>query len=68
MVKVQISESKRKKKGSARSQMLKMVMPELSSIDGKQLQSAIQSENPEVFRQAWNKIGQRLAKKLEDDE
>lgn len=75
MQQIEISESRRKKgkkkgkkKGSARSQMLKAVMPKLSSVDGKILTNAIQEQNSEKFRQAWIRIGNTLAKELEEDE
>ena len=74
MQRIEISESrknkggKKKKKGSPRSQMLKTVMPQLSSTDGKILTSAIQEQNAEKFRQAWNRIGSKLADKIKEDE
>lgn len=61
-----VSESKRKKKGSARSQMLRMVMPMLSGEDGERLQNAVKNNDSAAMRTAMNSVVNKLAKKLDD--
>lgn len=59
------SKSRRKSKGSARSRMLRAVMPKLSGVEAEQLGKAIDAENPEQFKRIWMKIGKNIAKTLE---
>lgn len=54
----------RKKKGSARSQMLKMIMPMLSHEHGEKLADAIQHNNVSMLRNVWDKIKHDLSEKL----
>lgn len=63
------SESRRKrgkKKGSARSQMLRMIMPMLSGADGEALQNAISNNDPEAAQRAMQSVTKKLHQKLED--
>lgn len=59
------SKSRRKGKGSARSRMLRAVMPKLSGSEAEQLGRAIDAENPEQFKKVWARIGKNIAKTLE---
>tara|TARA_Y100001963_G_scaffold160259_1_gene269834 strand:+ start:4481 stop:4666 length:186 start_codon:yes stop_codon:yes gene_type:complete len=52
--------SRRKSKGSARSRMLRKVMPKLSGTEADQLGKAIDNENEEQFRRIWQKIGKNI--------
>lgn len=58
------SESKRKK--SARSMMLRMIMPMLSGADGEALQNAIAKNDPEAAQRAMQSVTKKLHQKLED--
>lgn len=55
---------KGKKKGSARSRMLKMIMPLLSQENGLRLASAIDKKDTNKMRSAMDDIKQELANKL----
>lgn len=55
---------RRKKKGSARSQMLRMIMPMLSQENGEKLSRAIQKKDINAARRVMDKIKQQLAEKL----
>lgn len=55
---------KGKRKGSARSQMLRMIMPMLSQENGERLARAIQKKDTNLMRQVWDDIKQQLANKL----
>lgn len=48
----------------ARSQMLKMVMPELSSAQGEQLMNAMQSHDSETVERIFRQIGKKLANRV----
>lgn len=54
----------KKKGGSARSQMLRMVMPMLSREQGDALAKAIEDRNVTNFRITWDKIKAALSDKL----
>lgn len=56
------SESKKK---SARSMMLKMIMPMLSGGDGEALQTAIQNEDGKAAHKAMQNIAKKLKNKLD---
>ncbi|SBV38170.1 hypothetical protein BN7874_001 [Phage NCTB] len=56
-------ESQSKKK-SARSQMLKMIMPMLSQENGEQLASAIEQKNPGKAKKVMDRITRQLTQKL----
>jgi hypothetical protein len=53
------------KKGSARSKMLRKVMPKLSGSNAEKLAKAIEAENPEKFKSVWKQIGLEISKTLE---
>lgn len=53
------SESK-KKKGSSRSRMLKMIMPMLSGENGDKLGAAISDNDPDAARRVMEKISKEL--------
>lgn len=52
-------------KGSARSKMLKMVMPLLSRQTGEKLAAAIESNNVGAMRNAMNEVVRGMEKKME---
>lgn len=53
------------KKGSARSKMLRKVMPKLSGSNAEKLAKAISDENPSKFEAVWKQIGKEIAKTIE---
>lgn len=55
---------KGKKKGSARSQMLRMIMPMLSRENGEKLANAIEQKDANKMRVVWDDIKQQIANKL----
>jgi len=58
---------KGKKRGSARSQMLKMVMPMLSREHGEKLAEAIEHNNVSLLRRTWDSIKHDLSEKLANE-
>ena len=57
-------ESQSKKKKSARSKMLKMIMPMLSQENGEQLAAAIEQNSPGKAKKVMDRITKQLTKKL----
>lgn len=57
--------SKKKGKGSARSRMLRAIMPKLSGVNAEKLSKALDAENPEQFKSIWKDIGKQISKTLE---
>ena len=55
---------RKKKKGSSRSQMLRMVMPMLSREHGEKLAAAIKDKNVTKLRHVWDQIKNDLSDKL----
>lgn len=55
----------KKKKGNRRSQMLKMVMPLLSSADGQELQDAIANGDSQKVEAIMLRIGKQLRTQME---
>lgn len=54
-----------KKRGGARSQMLRMIMPMLSRENGEKLAKAIDERNSGQFRTVWDKIKKQVEEKLD---
>lgn len=59
---MQVSVSKKKK--SARSRMLSLVMPLLSSGQGVLMQEAMEKGDSQAAHEAWKKLGEEFADKI----